>query len=158
MPKTLGALIRERREALGLTQEQLAGRVGEGIRQSEISRLEHDRVSLPRRERLEQIANGLDLSIGDLLVLTGWMDDEHRRSLEDGATPAHILDGDASVSQEVLAAAVGALEAAKLMVIETAGLLDQAERKLAESLEAMPRPPGGSWHGQPAPGHHRQGW
>lgn len=127
MPKTLGALIRERRQKLGLTQEQLAKRVGEGVRQAEISRLEHDRVSLPRRERLERIAASLDLSIGDLLVLTGWMADEHRDTLDDGAY----------VSQEVLAAAVEALTAARQMMTETADLLDAAERKLARTMRTI---------------------
>ncbi len=123
MPKTLGTLIRERREALGLTQQQLAARVGNGVRQSEISRLEHNRVSLPRRERLERIAASLDLSIGDLLVLTGWI--------------AEDLDDGAYVSQEVLAAAVEALTAARQMMTETADLLDAAERKLARTMRTM---------------------
>ena len=133
MPQSLGALIRERREALGLTQEQLAERVGEGVRQSEISRLEHDRISLPRRDRLGQIAAALDLTIGDLLVLTGWMADEHRSFLNDDGEP-HPDDG-AQVSQEVLAAAVEALTAARHMMIETTGLLDAAERNLARAMQ-----------------------
>ena len=133
MPETLGALIRERRRDLGLTQEQLAERIGEGVRQSDISRLERDQMSLPRRDRLQQIAASLDLSIGDLLVLTGWMDDQHRRSLDDGATPAQTAKDD-SVSREVLMAAVEALDAARLMMIETSALLDAAEHNLARVL------------------------
>jgi len=73
MTQTLGTLIRERRQDLGLTQEELAERIGESMRQAEISRLEHDRISLPRRDRLESIAAALEVSLGELLVRTGWM-------------------------------------------------------------------------------------
>ena len=69
---TLGAFIRRRRLELGLTQETLAEMIGGGVRQAEISRLEHDRVMLPRRHRLEQIATALDVPIGELLVRSGW--------------------------------------------------------------------------------------
>ncbi|HYI25848.1 MAG TPA: helix-turn-helix domain-containing protein [Thermomicrobiales bacterium] len=69
---TLGAFIRRRRIELGLTQESLAEMVGGGVRQAEISRLEHDRVTLPRRQRLEQIAAALDVPLGELLVRSGW--------------------------------------------------------------------------------------
>ena len=70
---TLGKFIQRRRVELGLTQEQLAERVGGGVRQAEISRLEHDRVTLPRRQRLEQIARALDVPIGELLARSGWV-------------------------------------------------------------------------------------
>ncbi len=46
--------------------------MGDGVRQAEISRLERDRVTLPRRQRLEQIARALDVPIGELLVRSGW--------------------------------------------------------------------------------------
>ena len=69
---TLGRFIQRRRIELGLTQEQLAEMIGGGVRQSEISRLEHDRVALPRRQRLEQIATALDVSLGELLARSGW--------------------------------------------------------------------------------------
>src|SRR5688572_25380151 len=69
---TLGQVIRTRRLELGLTQEELAERIGEGIRQAEVSRLEHDRVVLPRRARLERIASALDIPPGELLARSGW--------------------------------------------------------------------------------------
>lgn len=72
MANSLGELIHRRRLELGLTQEELADRVGDGVRQAEISRLEHDRVSLPRRARLEQIARALDIPLGVLLAGSGW--------------------------------------------------------------------------------------
>jgi transcriptional regulator with XRE-family HTH domain len=69
---TLGKVIRSRRFALGLTQEQLAERIGDGVRQAEVSRLECDRVGLPRWRRLERIAAALELPLGDLLATAGW--------------------------------------------------------------------------------------
>jgi transcriptional regulator with XRE-family HTH domain len=65
-------MVRRRRLELELTQEELAERIGAGTRQAEISRLEHDRIGLPRRARLERIATALDLSLGDLLAGSGW--------------------------------------------------------------------------------------
>lgn len=73
MTATLGQLIRQRRMDLGLTQEELAERVGDGMRQAEISRLERDRVGLPRRNRMEQIARALDVPLGVLLARSGWV-------------------------------------------------------------------------------------
>jgi len=70
--QTLGQAIRQRRVELGMTQEQLAVLIGEGVRQSEVSRLERDRIMLPRRERMEHIAAALDLKIGELLAMSGW--------------------------------------------------------------------------------------
>ena len=72
MPVRLGTYIRERRQDLGLTQEQLAERMGEPIRQSDVSRLEAGRITLPRRLRMEQLASALDVSLGDLLLHSGW--------------------------------------------------------------------------------------
>lgn len=76
MPVSLGTFIRERRQDLGLTQEQLAERIGGKIRQAEISRLEQDRITLPRRARMIAIAAALEVSLGELLVRTGWMDED----------------------------------------------------------------------------------
>jgi transcriptional regulator with XRE-family HTH domain len=72
---TLGALIRQRRRELGWTQEELAERISsddEYVRQSEISRIESGRIGLPRRERLERIADALGLPLGELLARSGW--------------------------------------------------------------------------------------
>jgi transcriptional regulator with XRE-family HTH domain len=79
MPKrqavSLGQFVRTRRWELGISQEQLAERISgddDYVRQSEISRLETGRVSLPRRDRLERLAAALGVSLGDLLVRSGW--------------------------------------------------------------------------------------
>jgi transcriptional regulator with XRE-family HTH domain len=71
-PQTLGQVIRRRRIELALTQEELAERIGEGVRQSEVSRLERDRIVLPRRERLERIAKAIQMPVGELLAQSGW--------------------------------------------------------------------------------------
>lgn len=73
--ETLGDVIRNRRLALGWTQEELAGQIsdlGDEIRQSDISRLERNETSLPRRARLQSIAEVLDLPLGELLERSGW--------------------------------------------------------------------------------------
>ena len=73
--RPLGEAIRDRRRELGWTQEELAARAstvpGE-VRQSDVSRLERGKVTLPRRERLEHMAAVLGLSLGDLLARSGW--------------------------------------------------------------------------------------
>jgi len=75
--QTLGQVIRSRRQELGLTQEQLAERIGGGVRQAEVSRLESDRVVLPRRQRLERIAAALQIPLGTLLARAGWSGADH---------------------------------------------------------------------------------
>jgi transcriptional regulator with XRE-family HTH domain len=72
---SLGRTIRNRRRELGLSQEAFAERVcslGVYIRQTEISRIELDKVLLPNQERLVAIAHALNMSLGDLLSLAGW--------------------------------------------------------------------------------------
>jgi transcriptional regulator with XRE-family HTH domain len=69
---SLGVAIRIRREELGLTQEELAERIGEGVRQTDIARLERDQIQLPRPDRFGAIARSLELSARDLLIRAGW--------------------------------------------------------------------------------------
>jgi transcriptional regulator with XRE-family HTH domain len=86
---SLGEFIRDRRKELGLTQEELAERIGEGVQQAEISRLERDRVGLPRRARLERIAVALQLPHSELLARTGWAGSE---SVSWAPNNEHILE------------------------------------------------------------------
>ena len=86
MAQTLGSAIRTRRAELGWTQEDLAKRIDCGMRQSEISRLEIDRVTLPRRERLESISRALGLPLGELLERAGWIG--ANSAFDSGAAPA----------------------------------------------------------------------
>jgi len=74
MDQTLGHVIRKRRKELGLTQEELALRVADGVSQADISRLENDRVELPRRSRMEQLARALEVPLGSLLIHSAWND------------------------------------------------------------------------------------
>ncbi|MDQ3657056.1 MAG: helix-turn-helix domain-containing protein [Chloroflexota bacterium] len=58
-----------------MTQPDLAARVnrlGGDMRQSGISRLERGQVTLPRSHRLQQIAEALDITPGELLARGGW--------------------------------------------------------------------------------------
>jgi transcriptional regulator with XRE-family HTH domain len=89
---TLGSAIRERRIELGLTQEALAQRIGDGVRQAEVSRLESDRIILPRRRRLERIANALGFTIGELLARSRWTDANQADTNPDRQQPrrAHV--------------------------------------------------------------------
>lgn len=139
MHKTLGTFIRERRMELGLTQEQLAERVGEGVRQSEISRLEHDGIVLPRRSRMEEIAAALEVSIGDLLVTTGWMDEDHRSALSPDANGIDDLLArePESVSAESLATAIENLAVARELVAQTTAMIDTAEDAIVTAMHTL---------------------
>lgn len=68
---TLGTVVRSRRMLLGLTQEDLAERIG--ARQSDVSRLECDMIALPRSERLRALAAALGMTPGELLQAAGWI-------------------------------------------------------------------------------------
>jgi transcriptional regulator with XRE-family HTH domain len=82
---TFGEVIRQRRRELGLTQEELAERIGESVRQSDISRMERDYVVLPRRERLEALAAALEVTPGYLLLHSGWITLDELASIESSA-------------------------------------------------------------------------
>jgi transcriptional regulator with XRE-family HTH domain len=84
--RTFGHVIRARRIELGLTQEELAERVGESVRQSDISRMERDHVVLPRRDRLDALAAALEVSPGHLLMHSGWITGEESASMEPAST------------------------------------------------------------------------
>ncbi|MEZ4532470.1 MAG: response regulator [Thermomicrobiales bacterium] len=74
--RSLGEAIRLRRLELGMSQEELAERIGPDVRQSDVSRLERGRILFPRHERLHQIASALGISVGALLVEAGWFSEE----------------------------------------------------------------------------------
>lgn len=70
--QSLGSRIRERRLELGMSQADLAGEIGGNP--GDISKIEHGRVKLPRRPKLELIAQALQLPLGELLARSGWSD------------------------------------------------------------------------------------
>lgn len=94
--QSLGRVIRARREELGLTQEELAERIGGSVRQAEVSRLERGRVATPRRARLGAIAAALGLTEADLLVRSGWAEMGEVSNLtagrRDGSRPFSGID------------------------------------------------------------------
>lgn len=99
---TLGAYIRRRRLELGLTQEALADMIGDNTRQADVSRLENDRVTLPRRARLEAIARALQVSPGELLARSGWEGGEAiDRSSIDGSAVTGLAERVAQLTDEL---------------------------------------------------------
>jgi transcriptional regulator with XRE-family HTH domain len=70
--QTFGNLIRSRRKELALTQEELAERLGEGIRQLDIARLERGYGHLPPMRELRLIAHELELEVFDVFVAAGF--------------------------------------------------------------------------------------
>ena len=126
---SLGRFIRARRRSMGLTQEQLAERVGPNVQQSDISRLETDKIDLPHRDRMEAIASALDVSLGDLLIATGWLDVEH-------ATMIRQIQDDTQADPDVLEDAMAVLTAAKEWVVSAARMLERAEDHLSSITAA----------------------
>jgi transcriptional regulator with XRE-family HTH domain len=85
--RSLGEAIRLRRLELGMSQEELAERIGPDVRQSDVSRLERGKVLFPRLERLNQISAALGMSIGSLLIEAGWFTDDETSQVELGGRP-----------------------------------------------------------------------
>ena len=125
---TLGRLIRRRRIELGLTQEQLAERVGGSMRQAEVSRLENDRVLLPRRERLERIAEVLEVPLGELLVRSGWTGADSALSETASPPPRPVT---VFTAMELLDEIRGLVEETQLLLLH-----DQAEHSINREGDA----------------------
>lgn len=140
--RTLGAIVESRRRELGLSQEDLAERIGDGITQSQLSRLERGGVKLPRRERMERIAAALDLPLGELLARSGWAEAEtHIRTAPATAVlsrsdPPPIPDDDPFYSLMML-------EYRRLTPAGRQFLVEQA-RRLRQMQEAIRREAEGS--------------
>ncbi len=62
-PETLGQLLRRRRTEMGLTQKQMAPRIG--LAQSEVSRLERDTMSVPD-DAWDQLLAGLGITESEI--------------------------------------------------------------------------------------------
>jgi transcriptional regulator with XRE-family HTH domain len=77
MYTAIGNYIRERRQDLGLSQEQLAERVGGSYGQSDISRIERGHIELPRLATLVSLAAALEVPVGNLLIASGWFNESH---------------------------------------------------------------------------------
>ncbi len=73
----MGALIRARRIERRMSQQALAERIsttGAAVTRFTITRVERGRVSLPRHDLLERIAQALDMPIGELLAASVGVD------------------------------------------------------------------------------------
>src|SRR4051794_41082580 len=111
--RSLGDAIRLRRLELGMSQEELAERIGLDVRQSDVSRLERGKILFPRMERLNQIAAALGLSIGALLIEAGWFTDEEGAQVanssvaESGIDAPIVVADDELISLEAIADLLG---------------------------------------------------
>jgi transcriptional regulator with XRE-family HTH domain len=108
--RSLGEAIRLRRLELGMSQEELAERIGPDVRQSDVSRLERGKILFPRLERLNQIAAALGMSVGALLIEAGWFSDDENIPIS-AATPSEsnfdipiVIADDEPISLEAIAA------------------------------------------------------
>lgn len=68
----IGELVRHQREALGLSQTDLAARVG--VKQNYVSRIERGEVALPQRALLERLGDVLGLTVADFYRAAGVLD------------------------------------------------------------------------------------
>jgi len=129
---TLGKFIKRRRIELGLTQEALAAEVGDGVRQSEISRLESDRIVLPRRERLERLALALDVPLGELLARSGWT------GADDGvaevliSSSAVIVTSEPPITTDHPASVIDMLNQVKSLVEQVEQMIESPETPLVD--------------------------
>lgn len=64
--------LREWRQASGLSQIDVAGMIGDGCSQSEVSHLERGWILAPRYERMAAFARAMDRPLDDLLRETRW--------------------------------------------------------------------------------------
>jgi transcriptional regulator with XRE-family HTH domain len=67
----LGALIKERRLALGITTKELGERIG-GVPNSTITRMEQGAFAAPSPEKLAGVARVLGISLADLYAYAGY--------------------------------------------------------------------------------------
>ena len=136
---SLGHYIQERRRELGLTQEQLAEAIGDNVKQSDVSRLERNKITLPRRERLEQLAMALEVSLGDLLARTGWLTAGDDLELDLVREVAH--DGEVvPASPEEIHALIQAVEDARTVISSALGALATADAALDTAMRRLHAP------------------
>lgn len=88
--KGLGQFIRTRRQALGLTQVQLAQRVGWS--QERISAMENGRYGMPSVQALAQLATGLEVSLAEVITAAGFpLEDSSMMRASDSAPAVQAL-------------------------------------------------------------------
>jgi len=86
MEETFGRKLRALRRSIGITQRELANRVGVDF--SYISKLENDRLSPPAADTVLKICEALDATPDELLAATGKIPIQIQQSV--GSSPAAI--------------------------------------------------------------------
>lgn len=144
---SLGATVRRLRLAHRprMTQTDLADAIGGAMTQGDVSNLERGGVALPRRPRLERIAQIFDLSLGELLALSGW-NDADRHLLDDEPGPDPIAEGFVAQVRRVDWSRPG--RAVALTHILRGFMAEDAERAAAQSETGTST--GASTDGSPA--------
>jgi len=84
MEQTFGRMLRELRRSRGISQRNLAAKVGVDF--SYISKIENDRLPPPAADTIVKICNALEVSPDSLLVLSGKIPKELKEAI--GSSPA----------------------------------------------------------------------
>jgi hypothetical protein len=79
---------------------------------------------------MEAIASALDVTLGDLLIATGWLDIEHAAMIEQ-------INDDDEIDPNVLDDAMAVLAASKALVMNAAEMLDRAETHVSSIAAAQ---------------------
>jgi transcriptional regulator with XRE-family HTH domain len=89
----VGPLVRQRREARGLTQTELAERTG--LRQTYISQVEGGEIVMPRDHNLDKLGAVLGIARGEFYRAAGMLDGiEERNGVHNGEPSAPSLGDD----------------------------------------------------------------
>lgn len=99
------------------------------------------------RTPADSLAAALEISVGDIRLKTGWIDDGHLRDF-DGALTTPLLDGrstDEAMSSAIqdLSAMLDALVTGRARLPEAARVMEQAEQTISSLLRAIHLPPEG---------------
>ena len=138
--RSLGEAIRLRRLELGMSQEELAERIGPDVRQSDVSRLERGKILFPRLERLHQIAAALGLSIGTLLIDAGWFTDEESAQVTMAERPQRrvpvpiLIADDEPISLDAMVSLLGEYGYSAATAYDLKSLHDALESSTPEIL------------------------
>jgi transcriptional regulator with XRE-family HTH domain len=93
LAQAVGSIIAERRNRLGLSQSELAEKVG--INQESLSKMENGKIS-PKFERLQRFADALDCRVEDLFKF------KPRQPAEQAAAIADMIQGLSGEKREVI--------------------------------------------------------
>jgi transcriptional regulator with XRE-family HTH domain len=139
MSSPLATFIRERRQDLGLTQEQLGERVGEGVRQSEISRLEKGTLSMPHSDHLIALARALDVPFGELMMRTDLIEAYQRDQLDSLSSQLSSDDPAVHAAMGDLSDMLAALQEGRASLSEADRRMEQAELMVLSVLTRLKR-------------------